>query len=54
MRLPLLSHPSVKVSGPRCVVCHSQINGDPQVTIRGMHFHRRCATYKTRMERARR
>ena len=52
MRLPLLPHPVVKASGPRCVVCHSEINGDPQVTLRGMHFHRRCATYKTRIDRS--
>ena len=54
MRIPLLPHPSLKASGPRCVVCHDAINGDPQVRIRGMHFHRRCATYKTRTERFRR
>jgi len=54
MRLPLLPHPSVNASGPRCVVCHGEINGDPQVRIRGMHFHRRCATYKTRTERSHR
>ena len=51
MRVPLLPHPSLKVSGPRCVVCHSEINGDPQVRIRGMHFHRRCATYRMRTQR---
>jgi hypothetical protein len=54
MRVPLLPRSVVKVSGPRCVVCHDVINGDPDVTIRGMHFHRRCASYKRRMERARR
>jgi hypothetical protein len=54
MRLPLLSPSVVKVSGPRCVVCHGVINGDPEVRIRGMHFHRRCATYKLRRERVHR
>jgi hypothetical protein len=54
MRLPLLQHPVVKVSGPRYVVCHREINGDPQVTLRGMHFHRRCATYRTRTTPGRR
>ena len=54
MRLPLLPHPRVRASGPRCVVCHGEINGDPKVRIRGMHFHRRCATYKTRTARSRR
>ena len=42
-------------SSPRCVVCHDAINGDAQVRIRGMHIHRRCASYKLRSEpRARR
>jgi hypothetical protein len=44
----------MKVSSPRCVVCHREINGDPEVRIRGMHFHRRCASYRMRMERSRR
>jgi hypothetical protein len=52
MRIPLLPYRPARATGPRCVVCHDAINGDPQVRIRGMHFHRRCATYKTRAERA--
>jgi len=54
MRIPLPTRASLKARGPRCVVCHDEIDGDPQVRIRGMHFHRRCATYKTRNERSRR
>ena len=51
MRLPLLPYSRLKLSGPRCVVCHEIINGDPRVIVRGMHFHRRCASYRLRTER---
>lgn len=51
MRIPLLPPAPLKTTGPRCVVCHESINGDAQLRIRGMHFHRRCATYKSRAAR---
>ena len=52
MRLPLLTGRAIRDGGPRCVVCHDAINGAPRITLRGMHFHRRCATYKTRAARS--
>ena len=52
MRIPLVPLRTARAAGPRCVVCHDAINGDPQIRLRGMHFHRRCATYKTRATRS--
>lgn len=51
MRIPLLRRRPAAERGPRCVVCQDMINGDPEIRLRGMHFHRRCATYKQRTTR---